>query len=147
MTADKLQAMKDKLAHIKTHSLPRAIRETKQYAENGDFSENAEYQIAKSKLRGLNKAVDELNYQINHAVLIESPHDTSHVQVGHTVTVRVLNIEKTFTLLGPTETNPEKGIISFASPVGKLLLGRAVGDVFVIHAGEKEVQYEILSIE
>lgn len=146
MTAEKLQALKDKLEHIKKYSLPQAIRETKQYAENGDFSENAEYQIAKSRLRGLNKAVDEIQYQIGHAIVIESPQDTSRVRLGHTVTVHVAGIQKSFQILGPTETNPEKGIISFASPLGTLLLDRAVGDVVTMRVGEKDVHYEIVSI-
>lgn len=127
ITQAKLEELKQHLANVRK-KLPQAIKEVQQYGENGDFSENAEYQVAKGRLRGLNKAVEELQYQINHAIIIPTPTDTRTVQIGHTVTVQVNGVEKTFTILGSTETNPAAGIISYQSPVGAALLGHSVGD-------------------
>lgn len=140
ITQAKLEELKQQLA-LTEKKLPQAIKEVQQYGENGDFSENAEYQVAKGRLRGLNKAVEELRYQINHAVLIPEPTDATTVQIGHTVTVQVNGVEKTFTILGSTETNPAAGIISYQSPVGAALLGKKVGDTVKIKTGAGEVTY------
>ena len=146
MTAEKLQALKDKLDKVKA-ALPQAIQETQQYGENGDFSENAEYQIAKGRLRGLNRTVTELLYQINRAVLIPTATDTTTVQLGHTVTIATAGTEKTFTILGPVETNPAAGIVSHRSPLGAALLRHKVGDTVTVKAGNREIEYIIVKIE
>lgn len=146
ITQAKLEELKQQLA-LTEKKLPQAIKEVQQYGENGDFSENAEYQVAKGRLRGLNKAVEELRYQINHAVLIPEPTDATTVQIGHTVTVQVNGVEKTFTILGSTETNPAAGIISYQSPVGAALLGKKVGDTVKIKTGAGEVTYLVAGID
>lgn len=147
MTEEKLQALKDKLERIQKHALPKAIKETRKYAENGDFSENAEYQIAKGRLRGLNQTVLELQQQISHAKIIQPDQNTETVQIGHRVTISTNNAEYTFQILGSTETNPSAGILSYQSPLGSALIGRKVGDNVKISAGDNEVEYTIIQIE
>ena len=145
MTQDKFDAFKEKLARVKDQ-LPQAIKDTRRYAENGDFSENAEYQIAKGRLRGLNRAVDELQHQITHAVIIQPTKETSTVAVGHTVTITGSGVERRFQILGSSETNPMRGIISYQSPLGSALLGHAVGDIITVDMGQTTMQYTIVSI-
>ncbi|EKD79671.1 MAG: hypothetical protein ACD_41C00004G0001 [uncultured bacterium] len=145
ITAAKLQELQQALVSAQK-KLPHAIREVQQYAENGDFSENAEYQVAKGRLRGLNKNVAELQYQINHAIIIASPIGTHTVQVGHHVTVEFKGETKTFTILGSVEANPAAGIISYHSPVGAALLGHKVGDIVMITTGNGDIAYTIIDI-
>lgn len=147
MTEEKYQALETKLDHILKVSRPKAIKDTQTFAENGDFSENAEYQIAKGRLRGLNKTIDEIKYQLANAEVIVAPTDTQTVQVGHTVTILVNGTEKTFQILGSTETNPNAGVISYASPLGALLLGHSIGDEVSMRIGDKDVKYKILKID
>ncbi len=146
MTESKLRTLKEKLQHIKTVTLIKAMQETKMYGENGDFSENAEYQIAKGRLRGLLRQMDELNYQINHATIIQTTTDTNTVQIGHTVTLQTPVGEKQFQILGSTETNPNGGVISFKSPLGEALLGQPVGSTVTVKAGERTIEYKIIAI-
>lgn len=147
MTEEKFKALEAKLDHILTVSRPKAIKDTQTYAENGDFSENAEYQIAKGRLRGLNKTIDEIRYQLANAEVIKSPTDTKTVQVGHAVTFSVNGIEKTFHILGSTEANPNAGVISYKSPLGALLLGQQVGNEVSMNIGGKPVKYKIIKID
>lgn len=146
MTQEKFDALTQKLAHIKAVSLPKAIKETSMYRENGDFSENAEYQIAKGRLRGLLKAVDEIQHQITHAQIITGGAKTDTVQIGHTVTIQSGDLTQTFTILGSTEADPMKGIISYQSPLGSALMNHAAGDVVTMEIGDTQKTYTIISI-
>lgn len=146
MTPAKLEALKHKLHHLKTVNLPKAIKETQQYGENGDFSENAEYQIAKGRLRSLNRQIEKLNYDINHATVIQPVTNTDTVQVGHFVTISTPAGENTFQILGSTETNPNAGVISFKSPLGAALLNHKINDEVVVQTGSRQLSYRILKI-
>ncbi|MBU0731808.1 GreA/GreB family elongation factor [Patescibacteria group bacterium] len=143
MTQDKFDALSAKLDRLKTVSQPAAIKDVKRLGENGDFSENAEYQIAKGRLRGINRGINEIQRQLDKAIIIKPSEDTTTVQLGHKVTISTAGTEKTFRILGPTETDPEKGIISFKSPLGEALMDKKVGDVVEI----RDVEYKILRIE
>ncbi|MFA5995763.1 MAG: GreA/GreB family elongation factor [Patescibacteria group bacterium] len=146
ITAIKFKALQQQLEHIKTVALPQAIKDTQKHAENGDFSENAEYQIAKGRLRGLNQAVTELQYQVDHAIIIEEPSDTTTVQIGHTVTLAVNQAQVTYKILGSSETNPAAGIISYQSPLGAALLNHTVGETITVQTGTKKITYKIEKI-
>lgn len=147
MSQAQLDAMKSKLVHLKNVSRPRAIKETQEHAANGDFSENAEYQIAKGRLRGINSTITELEFQIPRAIVIKASKNTNVVAMGHTVTVS-LNGEKEFTwkILGPTESDPKNNIISHLSPIGAALLGKRVGDVAIVKLEDRSIEYTIKAI-
>lgn len=146
ITAAKFAALQKKLAHLKA-TLPKAIQETQRYGENGDFSENAEYQIAKSRLRGLNRSIAELEYLINHAEIIAAPADINTVQIGHTVTLATDHTEQIFQILGSSETNPSAGIISYRSPLGAAILGHTVNETITLTIAGQAKQFTIKHIE
>lgn len=146
MTEDKLVELKNKLAKLKT-SQPQASAEVARLAELGDFSENAEYQMAKGKLRGILGNIIRIDNQINQAEIIPMSKNSDTVQLGHMVTVEVSGQKKRYQILGSSETNPEKGIISHNSPIGAALLDRKVGEEVVIKLANKEVVYTIIAIE
>lgn len=147
MTAQKKEALEEELEVLK-HKKVYAAAEVSRLAEFGDFSENAEYQLAKGRLRGINNAITKLEVQINQAVVIAPTTGSTVVQVGHTVTVHSENnTEKTFQILGSSETNPSQGIISYTSPIGQALMGKQVGDVVEVIAGPKKISYTIMQIQ
>ncbi len=147
VTAGKLQEYRNELERLFSESRPRAIAEVKRLAELGDFSENAEYQIAKGRLRGINERIDELNKAINGAIVIDSGTGNGTVQIGSRVTIVIGGKEKKYQLLGSAETDPEQGIISQASPLGAALIGRRVGQKFTATLAGKEVECTVLSVE
>jgi transcription elongation factor GreA len=147
VTPGKFAELTKKLEKLKTVSRPRAAAEVARLAELGDFSENAEYQLAKGKLRGINSAIIFLESQITNAEIIKGNQGTGTVQLGSTVTVLVGEAQKTFQILGSTETNPTKGIISHNSPIGSALMGRKVGDEVKIKLDNREVAYTIVKVE
>lgn len=148
ITQTQYDAMHSKLQHILKVSRPKAIAHMQEAGENGDYSENAEYQIAKGRLRGLNTAIDELKFQLAQAIIISPNANTDTVQLGHTVTVRLENnTEVTWNILGPTEANPAAGIISHKSPVGEALLGKQVGEEVTVVLKDRTVMYTIIRIQ
>ena len=121
---------------------PQLAQEVKRLAEMGDFSENAGYQMAKAKIRGLNQRLLELEDRIKKAEIIEISKDLDTVQIGHQVRLLLNNEHKNYTILGGSESNPSLGIISHLSPLGSALLGRRKGESVMI----KDKEYKIISI-
>lgn len=145
ITRAKFDELKDELEHLKTVKQPRAIVEVKRLAEMGDFSENAAYSIAKGRLRGINDRINILTEYLKHVVII-TPKNTGTVQLGSTVTVEINGKQKTFTILGSSETDPTFGIISHKSPVGAALMGCRVGDTIEIQLAGKRVECRVAGI-
>jgi transcription elongation factor GreA len=147
ITLVKFNELKNELARLKKLSQPRAIAEVKRLALDGDFSENAAYQIAKGRLRGINQGISEIEEHLKRAEIIKAPPNKERVRLGHHVTVEVAGEKKTYLLLGSAETNPTTGVISHNSPLGSALLGHKVGDKIQIKLAAKIVEYKIVSIE
>lgn len=146
MTVEKVQELQKKLERLKNKH-PKLSQEVQRLAEMGDFSENAAYQIAKGKLRGLNNKILEIEARLNRAEVINPNADTSEVQLGHSVTVELNGQNKTYKILGSTEINPTAGIISRHSPLGSQLLGRKLNEEFEIILNKKTSQAKIISIK
>mgnify|MGYP001389542333 CR=1 FL=1 len=147
ITQEKFLELENKLKKMKKVTHPRLVEEVKRLAQFGDFSENAEYQIAKGKLRGLNQRILETEYQINHAQVIKPSQNTDKVGIGHHVTVDGPTGEKTFQILGSTESQPAAGVISRNSPLGEALLGATVGEVVEVRLKDRINKFKILKIE
>ena len=146
MTKAKFDELTKKLERLTASQIP-AAKEVSRLAELGDFSENVEYQLAKGKLRGINHGILLTQKQLDQAQLIAAPRQNERVEVGHLVTVDSGAKQKTFQILGSSESRPEEGIISQGSPIGTALLGRKIGEKVKVKVGTKEVEYTIISIE
>ena len=146
VTKGKFSELKNKVERLK-NSRPQAAADVARLADLGDFSENAAYQHAKGRLRGINYNILKLENQLNNAVIIKPEEQTETVQLGHTVTIAAGNNKKKYQILGSAETNPTKGIISHHSPIGVALLGHKVGEIITIQLTNKKVEYKITKIE
>ncbi len=146
ITEEKFLALKKNLKRMKKIR-PHLSKEVKKLALNGDFSENAEYQIAKGRLRGLNQKIIDIENEIKNAVIIKNDDIKDKVKLGCLVTVKVNGQEKTFKILGSTEADPLKNIISHNSPVGQALMNKTVNDIVKIKIKNKEVEYKIIKIK
>ena len=146
LTQVKFDQLKNQLARLK-NSQPQAIAEVQRLAELGDFSENAAYQMAKGRLRSINDRIFELTEYLKLAVIIQSEKDVATVKLGHRVTVGAGDTKKTYLLLGSSETNPARGVISHHSPLGSALLGHQVGDTVKVQSKNSSLEYTIIKIE
>lgn len=147
ITTEKHQELTAKLEKLKKISQPRAIAEVKHLALDGDFSENAAYQIAKGRLRSINQRITDITDHLKRAVIIEHKSNNNFIQLGHRVTVEINGKEKNYLILGSSEANLDKNIISNNSPIGSALMGKKVGDIVEVQLVAKVVKYKIIRIE
>ncbi len=147
MSEKKFCELKSKLDRLQRVSRPRAITEMSRLAETGDFSENAGYQAVKGRLRGINQAIMAIEIQIKQAVIVEQRAVDGKVRIGNLVTVETNNTQKTYQILGSSESSPSKGIISHTSPLGSALLGARSGDDVIVKLTNKIVKYKIIKVE
>lgn len=146
MTQEKFNELKNKLVRLKA-SQPKAASEVSRLAELGDFSENTEYQMAKWKLRGINYGILRLEAEIDKAIIIPTQRNNNCVQIGHKVTIENGDKVLVYQILGSSESDPKQGIISYASPIGHVLMNKTVGEIAELKLANKVVRYKILKIE
>ncbi|HLC64210.1 MAG TPA: GreA/GreB family elongation factor [Patescibacteria group bacterium] len=145
ITQKKHDELSDKLKRLK-ESLPKAIQELQRLAEMGDFSENAAYQMAKGKVRGINDWILNITEQLKAAIIIKPGKNKQEVQLGSRVRVKLNGRENTYQILGSAEIDLSKNVISHNSPLGASLMGKRAGDSFAFQAGG-EITGEIIKVE
>lgn len=130
LTKEGLEKLMHKLKRLEEQELPQAIEDVKITAEFGDFSENAEYQEAKARMRRLHQHIFQLKERIKQVKIIEPDQSlTNTVQLGSTVELRQNGTTKIYSIVGPHEADPGGGRISYLSPLGSALLGHKVGEI------------------
>jgi transcription elongation factor GreA len=141
---EKLQAEVKNLKEVKR---PRVVKDIEEALEHGDLKENAEYHAAKEMQRNIDNRLAELAEVLGNSQIVD-PSELSHTKVsfGSTVVLTDLktNEEITYTIVGGCESNPDMGLISFASPFARQLLGHEEGDeiTFKLPGGIKEYEIE-----
>lgn len=154
LTTEGIKQLKDKLARLNA-SLANLATEAKRAADYGDRSENAEYKEAKGKLRGTHREILRITDQLKRAVEIK-PNAIGKVQLGSTVVLEVRGLytrgepvepHKEFQIVGPNETDPTRGRISYKSPLGEALMNHKVGDAVAIKTPNGFLEYKILEIK
>ena len=148
LTEAKFLELQNKLIRLKERR-PRLAEEVKRLAEMGDFSENAGYQLAKSRLRGINQRILDIEDLLSRAEIIKPIINNGKIQLGNFVTIKNLETEKnkTYQLLGSAETNPLSGVISHNSPLGSALLNKQAGEIISLEINDKKISYKIIEIK
>lgn len=150
LTKDSLQRLQDELDNLVVVKRKEIAAKIKEAREQGDLSENAEYDAAKDEQRDIEARIEELEDIIkNSEILDESAINLNKVHIGCTVTVKDRTSKKvrTFQIVVPTEVDSRAGRISNNSPLGKALLDREVGEVVEVTAPAGIMHYQIMDIE
>lgn len=149
LTADGLKKIECELDHLRTVQRKRIadrIRDAKQF---GEFSENSEYEDAKTEQAFVEGRIDELKKILAFARVIEDEHvSTTSVGVGSIVKVRDLETgdEWEYTIVGPVEANPAEDRISNESPVGQALMDKKINDTVEAEIPAGLAHYKIVGI-
>lgn len=145
-----LKALEDELENLKVVKRKEVAAKIKEAREQGDLSENAEYDAAKDEQRDIEARIEELEKILkNVEVVVEDEVDLDKINIG--CQVRILdmefNEELEYKIVGSTEANSLKGRISNESPVGKALIGCKVGDQVEVETQAGMIQYKVLEIQ
>ena len=145
-----LKALEDELETLKVVKRKEVAAKIKEAREQGDLSENAEYDAAKDEQRDIEARIDEIEKILKNAeVVVEEEVDLDKISVG--CRVKILDMEYDeeldYKIVGSTEANSLKGKISNESPVGKALLGAKVGEVVTVETQAGDLNYKVLEIQ
>ncbi len=150
LTYEGLRKYEDELHELKVVRRQEVAQKIKEAREQGDLSENAEYDAAKDEQRDIEARIEELEKILKNAeVVVEDEVDLDKISIG--CKVKILDIEYSeeldYKIVGSTEANSLKGKISNESPVGKALIGAKVGDTITVETPAGTFNYKVLEIQ
>ena len=148
MTQQGYDEVVKKLEYLQKTKRAEIVQRIAEARSHGDLSENAEYDAARNEQAANERAIEELEFQIKNAVVIEEIADNSAVHFGSVVLVHDADFDEDveYTIMGTTEADPMKNIISNESPVGQALMGAKRGDTVTVKAPNGEYTLKVLKI-
>ncbi|MDK2967804.1 MULTISPECIES: transcription elongation factor GreA [Lacrimispora] len=150
LTYEGLKRYEDELQNLKVVKRKEVAQKIKEAREQGDLSENAEYDAAKDEQRDIELRIEELEKLLKNAeVVVEDEIDLDKINIGCKVKVYDVDEdeEMEFKIVGSTEANSLQNKISNESPVGQALIGKKVGDVVEVETQSGVIQYKVLEIQ
>jgi transcription elongation factor GreA len=151
VTPEGLQKLQTELSYLTEVRRKEVADRIRQAREFGDISENSEYDDAKTEQGLLERKIGEIQRRIRNAKVVDpSEADTDAVDLGTRVTLRVVgkkSNERTFQIVGANESDPTNGKLSHASPVGRAVLKRRVGEKVTVSTPRGATEYEIVNVE
>ena len=148
MTQEGYEAAKKQLEYLQTVKRAEIVERIAEARSHGDLSENAEYDAARNEQAANEGEIAELDYKVKNAVIIEETDDNSVVHIGSAVTVydEEMEEEVTYTIMGTTEVDAMRNIVSNESTVGAALLGHKKGERVTVKAPESSYILRIVKI-
>ncbi len=150
LTYEGLRQLEDELHDLKVNQRRLVAQKIKEAREQGDLSENAEYDAAKDEQRDIEARIEEIDKILKNAeVVIEDEVDVNVINIGCKVKIYDMEYDEEldYKLVGSTEANSLRGKISNESPLGSQLIGKKVGDIVNVETHSGLMQYKILGIQ
>lgn len=147
VTREGLSELKKELEELEKEKRPSILDRVSQARAMGDLSENSEYTAAREELSLMDGRIEELQEILKNASLIEEHGKSKTVQLGSHVTVSAGNKKEQFSLVGEWEADPKDKKISHESPLGKALIGKALGEKVEVEAPAGKVSYTIVEVK
>jgi transcription elongation factor GreA len=149
LTAEGAAKLKTELADLKGPQREALAKRLRDAIQMGDLSENADYHKAKEDQAFLEGRIQELEYILANATVVEDTNAKHEVVfVGATVTVQEGNFDpEVFYIVGAKEADPRNGKISHESPIGRALMDHRVGDVVSAETPGGKIQLKVLKID
>jgi transcription elongation factor GreA len=148
LTKEGLEELKKEYDELVKVKRPNVLEHVSQARNMGDLAENAEYVASREELTFVDGRIDELEVILKQAVVIRDTKTTNHaIKLGSTVTLHVNGKKEVFTVVGEWEADPESKKISHESPLGKVLIGKKVGEKVQVEAPAGKITYAVVSIK
>lgn len=142
LTSDGLAKLKRQILNLEK-LLPELVKEVTRTQEMGDLSENSAYQEAKFQMRRTQAKLFYLKESLKNVIEIQKDKNSNLIQLGSRFTISSIADQKSFELVGPSESNPREGRISHLSPIGSSVLGKKIGDFIFVN----EIKYQITDVQ
>lgn len=149
MTFAGLRALEDELFDLKVYKRKEVAQKIKEAREQGDLSENAEYDAAKDEQRDIEARIEELEKLLKNVEVVGRDEvDADTVGIGSRVKLYDVEMDEEveYTIVGSTEADALNGKISNESPVGAALIGSKVGETIVVETISGDLEFKILEI-
>ena len=149
MTFAGLRALEDELFDLKVYKRKEVAQKIKEAREQGDLSENAEYDEAKNEQGILEAQILELQKTLENAEVVDDDKiSVDEIGMSSVITIRKVGSDKIekFTIVGTNHADIKAGKLSDESPIGKAALKKKVGDIFTVEAPAGELKFEVLEI-
>ena len=150
LTYEGLNKYEDELHELKVVKRKEVAEKIKEAREQGDLSENAEYDAAKDEQRDIEARIEALEKILKNAeVVVEEDVDLNKISIGCKVKIKDLEFDEEleYKIVGSSEANSLKGKISNESPVGKALIGAKKGQTVSVETQAGTIKYKVISIE
>ncbi|MBQ7246500.1 MAG: transcription elongation factor GreA [Lachnospiraceae bacterium] len=150
LTAEGLRKLEEELQDLKVVQRKEIAQKIKEAREQGDLSENAEYDAAKEEQRHIEARIEELEAIIKNAETVaEEELDTKKINLGSKVVLRDkdTNEDTEYLIVGSTEANALKGKISNESPIGAAIMGHKKNDVVKVTTPAGLITYKVMKVE
>ena len=141
--------MEDELFDLKVYKRKEVAQKIKEAREQGDHSENAEYDAAKDEQRDIEARIEELEKLLKNVEVVgQDEVDADTVGIGSRVKLYDVEMDEEveYTIVGSTEADALNGKISNESPVGAALIGSKVGETIVVETISGDLEFKILEI-
>ncbi|MBQ9136604.1 MAG: transcription elongation factor GreA [Lachnospiraceae bacterium] len=150
LTYEGLKKYEEELHDLKVVKRKEVAQKIKEARDQGDLSENAEYDAAKDEQRDIEARIEELEKILKNAEVVDEDEvDIDTINIG--CKIKILDIEYNeeleYKIVGSTEANSLKGKISNESPVGKALIGKKLGDTVEVETHVGVLKYKVLEIQ
>jgi len=145
-----LQKLEDELHDLKVNKRQEVAQKIKEAREQGDLSENAEYDAAKDEQRDIEARIEEIEKILkNVEIVVEDEVDSDKINIGCKVSLYDYDFDEEveWKIVGSTEANSLEGKISNESPVGMALIGASVGDEIEVETPAGIMKYKVLKIQ
>ena len=150
LTYEGVKQLEEELQNLKVVKRREIAEKIKEAREQGDLSENAEYDAAKDEQRDIEARIEQIETILKDVeVVVEEEVETDKINIG--AKVKILDVEyneeETYKIVGSTEANSQNGKISNESPLGRALIGSKVGDTVKVETEAGEFEYKVLEIQ
>lgn len=150
LTYEGLKTLEEELQNLKVNKRKEVAQKIKEAREQGDLSENAEYDAAKDEQRDIEARIEEIDKILKNAeVVVEEDVDVNVANIGCKIKIKDLEYNEVFEykIVGSTEANSLKGKISNESPVGKAVIGAKKGQTVEVETQAGLIRYKIIEIQ
>lgn len=145
ITKKGLEKLREELIRLKTVKRQEVAARLKRALEQGDLSENAEYQDAKDEQAWTEGKIAELDSKIKNAQIISKDRN-GHISIGSQIKIKNGGQALEYTIVGSQEANPAEGKVSNESPIGMAFLGHKKGERVKVQTPDGFIEYKILQV-